>query len=65
MKERTRVVDTIGTLTLIHKALRAKDPALLGAAESVLSGLILHLRYPQAPLPGELSEALDLLTALH
>lgn len=55
-------VDTVQVLQLIHKALRTRDPARLAAADSVLSGLILHIRHERAAIPQALAEHLDVLT---
>jgi hypothetical protein len=59
------IVDTLATLALIHKAHRTGDAALIAAADSVLSGLILHIKHGQAVLDKRLRPHLDVLTALH
>lgn len=56
------VVQVVDTLEQVQKGLHSDDPAVVDAAESVLSCLIIHLRFTTAILPSEIESQLDKLT---
>lgn len=58
-------IQTIPTLVAVHRALRevrdTGDPALLAAADSTLSALIVVLRREEAKVPAEVGPHIDKL----
>lgn len=49
------VVNVADTLKLCQAAIRSEEPALVDAAESVMSAMMVWLRYDQALLSSELA----------
>lgn len=60
------MVDTAKLLQLAQRAcltgIRDRDPALQKAGESVMSALVVVLKYPQAELPDALGPHIELIT---
>jgi len=57
------LVNVLNTFRLVQSALlTSKDPRVLGAAESVLSALLPHLKKRTCALPEELLRHYNLLT---
>lgn len=54
-------VNTAETVALCHKAMKSDDPKVVAAAESVLSAIVVTLRYETAPLPVEVVPCWKLL----
>lgn len=55
------IVNVADTLQKVQRGLRSPNQRVRDSAESVLSGLILHLRTRDAILPAELQPSLDTL----
>lgn len=55
------VVNVAATLTLCQAAIRSEDANLVDAAESVMSAMIVWLRYDEALLPPELEAHINTL----
>ena len=58
-------INTVALLKEVHQALReaevTEDQALLGAAESVLSALVVVIRREEASVPNELAPYIGIL----
>lgn len=55
------VVDVASTLQVCQAAIRSEDTTLVNAAESVMSAMMVWLRYEQALLPQELEAHIKIL----